>query len=549
VIQKELWQQLLAGIISSAMDAVVTIDSAQRVILFNAAAEKMFEVSAERALGQTMGRFVPRLFSAEYLEKVEKFGAPGVGALEVVKGFRASGSEFPLEASISQAEVAGHRFYTAILRDISERSRAEEALRETGQRFLLAVETAQLGTYERDLLTNEVHLNDICRKILDVSEETPPPDVAPRSAHPEDKERVLAAVARAFDPALREVCAAEFRIRRSDGSVRWVSGRGRVVFDDAVTPPRPRKFLGVLLDVTERKLAEAELLRAKQELTVTNAQLEKRVEERTAKVQEMVAELEHMSYSMIHDMRAPLRAIQSFGGILEQDPQVRQSEEAHDLVIRMQIASRRMDQLLTGALNYGDTMRKPLARGPTNVHRLLSDLLASHPEFKPPQAEVALEGSFPWVEGNEAGLAQCFAELIRNGIKFVRPGTMPQVRVWAEVVQDFQITKDYEQKPASVTTPVGTMRRDERERMRLCFEDNGTGIPEHGRGRIFGMFQRMHGPEYPGAGVGLALVRKLIEQMGGRVGVQSEEGKGSRFWLELPRPSQNPNEKTADTPG
>jgi PAS domain S-box-containing protein len=538
-MQKELWQDLLAGIIETAGDALIVTDSEQRVVLFNLAAETMFLTPSQHALGQPITRFVPQGFLEAHLTTLGK--SPQIGSRKLVKGLRPDGCELPLEASISQTEVAGQKFFTAILRDISERARAEEALRETGQRFLLAVETAQLGTYERDLLTNEVHLNDICREILDVPEGTPPADIAPRSAHPEDKERILAAVARAFDPALPEVCAAEFRIRRADGSIRWVSGRGRVVFDDSATPPLPRKFLGVLLDITDRKLAEAELLRAKHELTAINAELEQRVEERTARLHEMMAELEHMSYSMIHDMRAPLRAIQSFGGILEQDPQVRLSEEAYQLVKKMQVACHRMDTLLTGALNYNAAVRQPLPVGPANVHQLLCDILAAYPEFKPPHADVTIEGRLPWVIGNEAALAQCFAELIRNGIKFVGPGRRPRVKVSAKTISDLEMVAVPGQDPGTIARPARARQTQAAGWVRLSFEDNGTGIPLHGRGRIFEMFQRMHGPEFPGAGVGLALVRKLIQHMGGRVGLDSEEGKGSCFWLELPQAAAKRN--------
>jgi PAS domain S-box-containing protein len=455
-----------------------------------------------------------------------------MATLATVKGLRADGSQFPAEVAISQFGAAGGKFYTAVVRDTSERRRAEEALRENEQRFLLAVETAQLGTYERDLLTNKIRVNEVCREILGVGEEALPPDIAQRSVHPLDKERVLAAVARAFDPEAQEVCAAEFRILRPDGKVRWVAGRGRVVFDDTVTPPRRQKFLGVLLDITERKLAEEEVLRAKQELIRTNAELEQRVRERTVKLQEMLDELDHMSYSMIHDMRAPLRAIHCFGGILEEDLQIR--GEALELVSNMRKAAHRMDQLLTGALDYNKAVRSEMPLAPVNVPHLLGDILASHPEFKRPHAEVSLEGEFPWVIGNEAGLAQCFAELLRNGVKFVEPGKVPRVKVSAKRVASPENTKVHKPNFSPGTGLTETSQEVVHDWVRLYFEDNGIGIPESGKVRIFEMFQRMHGPEYSGTGIGLALVRKVIEHMGGRVGVESEEGKGSRFWLEIP---------------
>jgi PAS domain S-box-containing protein len=540
-IDGELRQRLLDGIIASAMDAIITVDSNRCIVLFNPAAERMFQISASDAVGQTLDRFIPERFRTAHKRKIRQFdkvvgNRSHAGVLQVVKGLRANGAEFPAETSISQMESGGVKYYTVVVRDISQRRRVEEALRETGQRLLLAVETAQLGTYERDLRTNDVHVNDACRHILGVRRGALPPDIAQRSAHPEDKERVLAAVSRAFDPQLREVCAAEFRIVRPDGSVRWVAGRGRVVFDETVMPARPQKFLGVLQDITAAKLAEAKLVSAQEELTRTNAELEARVGDRTARLHEMIGELEHMAYGMIHDMRAPLRAIQSFAEILEQDPASKLSDEARQLLKKMRTASYRMDQLLTGALSYKEAVQKPLPVGPANVLRLLRDLLSAYPEFKPPHAEVTLEGSFPWVTGNEAGLFQCFAELIRNGVKFVEPGKPARIRVWTKEIHHAARARG---GARFANTQSGGLMPPADEWVRLNFEDNGTGIPESGRSRIFDLFQRLHGPEYPGAGVGLALVRKLVEHMGGHVGFESEEGKGSRFWLELPRPSLN----------
>jgi len=229
---EELRPQLLAGIIESATDAIISTDSDRRIVLFNPAAARMFQVSAEEAVGQPLEHFIPEFFDRAHGRNAEEPGCAGgsirrVCAVGVVRGDRAKRREFPLEVSISQTEVEGRQVYTAILRDISERKEAEETLREVGQRLLLAIETAQLGTYERDLTTNEVRLNDVCRMILGLPEGSLPPDIALRAIYPEDEERILASVARAYDPALREVCAADFRIVRPDGTVRWVAGQGR----------------------------------------------------------------------------------------------------------------------------------------------------------------------------------------------------------------------------------------------------------------------------------------------------------------------------------
>ncbi|HWI57438.1 MAG TPA: PAS domain S-box protein [Bacillota bacterium] len=287
------------------------------------------------------------------------------------------------------------------------------------------------------------------------------------------------------------------------------------------------------------------------------AKLEGTVAERTGKLREVVSELEHMSYSIIHDMRAPLRAIQGYAAIIEREDAQRLSPRSQDFFGRLIAATNRMDLLITDALAYNQAVRQELPLGPVNLRELLLEMLASFPELHAAQAEVRLEGDFPQVLGNRAGLIQCFSNLLSNAVKFVPPEVKPLVRIWAEprALTDFSSLSPASgpkgrAAPASVASstgcsvaPDGARTADRRrngpsaagpiQTVRLWIEDNGIGIAPQAQEKIFGMFQRMHGPEYEGTGIGLALVRKVMERMGGRVGVESEPGHGSRFWLEL----------------
>ena len=385
-----------------------------------------------------------------------------------------------------------------ITRDVTERQKAQEAVLESEQRALLAVETAGLGTYERNLRTNEVTLNPVCREILGAHEEHLPWDIARKAVHPEDAERVIAAAARSFDPALREACRAEFRIRRPDGSVRWVSGRGRVLFDDSTQPPKALKFVGVLFDITERKRLESELLKH-------TAQLEQLVRERTVKLEDALGELEHFSYTITHDMRAPLRAMRGFAEVLLAECADCLPPERRDLMQRICDAASRMDHLINDALDYSRVVRIELELQPMDLSAVIGGIVRSYPQFQRPNAEIVIQPGMPFVLANEAGLTQCFSNLIGNAVKFVEPGKVPQVNLSAERRGDY---------------------------VRVWVKDNGIGIRPEYHEKVWQMFQRLN-TTYQGTGIGLALVRKVVERMRGRVGLESDPGQGSAFWVEL----------------
>lgn len=271
------------------------------------------------------------------------------------------------------------------------------------------------------------------------------------------------------------------------------------------TSEEPEAIIEVNADITERKAVEQALRETRDQLVHTNAELERKVEQRTATLRETVGDLEHLSYSIVHDMRAPLRAMRGFAGILLEECVSCLSPVRQDYLRRITEAANRMDRLIEDALDYSQALRRAMPLKPIDTDSLLRGMLRTYPSLQHHHEHIHILGHLPLVLGNEAGLTQCFSNLLNNALKFVAAGQTPEVRVWAE--------------------PNGNL-------IRLCFADHGIGVPPEALTRIFDMFQRAT-KDYDGTGIGLALVRKVTERMGGHVGVDSTLGEGSCFWLEL----------------
>lgn len=284
---------------------------------------------------------------------------------------------------------------------------------------------------------------------------------------------------------------------------------GRIVGAVKIYSEQPRSWTVEQFRMIEWVAAQCALLlechRLRNELRQANAELDATVAQRTAELRELVQDLEHFSYTITHDLRGPLRAMHGFAAMLAQECGEHITPEGKEYLRRIGVAAARMDRLITDALSYSGTVRQELPLEPVDVGALLRGIIESYPNLQAPLAIVTLAGDFPRVLGNEAALTQCCSNLLGNAVKFVEPGRTPHVRVSAERRGDW---------------------------VRIWFEDDGIGIPEGMLTRVFGMFQRLS-KNYEGTGIGLALVKKVVERLGGAVGVESQLGRGSRFWLEL----------------
>ena len=261
--------------------------------------------------------------------------------------------------------------------------------------------------------------------------------------------------------------------------------------------PRVNERLRELADARERIAHHAE-------------DLESLVAERTAELEESVRSLEGVLYHLAHDLRAPLRAMEGFTQLLLEHEYSCFDATGRDYAWRIVSAASLMDHWINDVLAYGRLIQMEVPCAKLDLEAQLGRVLAQMSgEIRIRKARIRVVKPMPRVWANAAVLDQILGNLLANALKFVGPGIPPQVRICARESGD--------------------------GKLRLCVRDKGIGIEEAHQQRIFGMFERLHGTAaYPGTGIGLAIVRKGAERMGGTVGVKSRPGHGSLFWVELP---------------
>ncbi|HEV2394730.1 MAG TPA: MEDS domain-containing protein [Verrucomicrobiae bacterium] len=268
------------------------------------------------------------------------------------------------------------------------------------------------------------------------------------------------------------------------------------------------------------ELAEAE--RGRAQLARLNEALEQRVQERTASLREALRQMEEFSYSISHDLRAPLRAMQGFAKAVQEDYSERLDGRGREFLECIVRSSLRMDRLIQDILSYSRLGRLGPQLCPVALDSFARELVGQFAKLHAPHARITLDRPLLPVLGHESSLSQVLSNLLHNSVKFVASGIAPRVRLWTEL---------------------------RGERVRLWVEDNGIGIKPAHQGRLFRLFVRLHSQEkFEGTGLGLAIVRRSVEKMGGTVGVESDGRTGSRFWIELPAAERGPQCTTHPEP-
>ncbi|MGH7229937.1 MAG: PAS domain S-box protein, partial [Nitrospiraceae bacterium] len=392
------------------------------------------------------------------------------------------------------------REWVGTVTDVNDRRNAEEALRESQAKLIEAQRIGKVGSWEVDLLTNTVQWSEQTYRIFghDPRSFAPAGNGFYNMVHPLDRHAVHAAVEKAR--RTHSSYRIRHRIIRPDGAERVVAERAEVIRNEAGTPVA---MIGTVQDITDRH-------RAEEAVRKLNAELEQRVAERTAELEAAYKELEAFSYSVSHDLRAPLRHIDGYAELLKKQAAAVLDERARRHLTTISESAKQMGLLVDNLLVFSRMGRADMSRTAVDVAQLAKDVMQ---ELRPDMEgrEIVWKvGALPHVQADPAMLKQVVFNLLSNALKYTRVKACAEIEIASDTGSPDEIV--------------------------IFVRDNGVGFDMQYVHKLFGVFQRLHrAEEFEGTGIGLANVRRIIHRHGGRTWAQGAVNQGATFYFSLPR--------------
>ena len=411
---------------------------------------------------------------------------------------RADGTRVPVVVATTSLLGPDQQIAGFVL-DITDLKKAQEALKQSERRLSEAQDMAQLGHWLWDVRTGDVEWSQEVFRIFQLDPQTFTPhieSILDLSPWPEDHERDQELIRRAMED--HEKGTYEQRFLRPDQSIGYYHSTFQGHYDDE---GNLTTIVGTILDTTERKTAELEVL-------ALNAELERRVEIRTAALEASNRELEAFSYSVSHDLRSPLRSIDGFSQILLTEHADQLDAEARRVLGIVVRNARQMGILIDDLLAFSRVARKGLDRRPVDMEHLVRSVAEELRAAEPGRAIALDVGQLCPVSGYQALLRQVWMNLLGNAVKFTGPVAGPQIEVRCERISG---------------------------ECRYSVRDNGVGFDPLYADKLFQPFQRLHPmSEFEGTGIGLAIVSRIVQRHGGRVWAEGRPGAGATFGFSLP---------------
>lgn len=375
--------------------------------------------------------------------------------------------------------------------DVTEQVIARQKIEQAEESARLAIESADLGKYEVNLITDEIKVSDRFNEIWGVDATLERPKYADY-IHPDDREIRLAAHKESFETGNLHY---EVRLVWEDQSVHWIRVKGKVVFDDH---GQPTTLLGVVQDIDDQKLFAEEL--------------QKQVRERTAELHRSNEDLLHFAHVASHDLKEPIRKIKVFGNMLADEYADMLPERGLNHLKKIQSATDRMFAMIDGVLSYStiNSGEQPIEKVDLND---ILDNIENDLEIVIQKKQAVIKRSpLPVVEGASVLIHQLFYNLINNALKFSKADRPPLIAYYHSIIS-----------------------KDGVDYIEITIADNGIGLEQQYAEQIFNAFSRLHGKDqYEGTGLGLALCKKIVERHHGTISATGVRDEGAVFTIMLP---------------
>lgn len=488
-------ERRLRAVFESAVDAIITIDEYGIISGANPATERLFGYQPQEIQGLNVKILMPSPYNEEHDKYLENYRRTGVkkiiGMGREVIARRKDGSTFPIRLAVSETWFDGRRMFTGQVHDITDRKRAEEAIRESEGLLRLAQQVARIGTFEWNIQTDMNRWSPELEALYGLPAGTFGGTLKAweNLIHPADRDIALNQVQQALE---KDGFEGEWRVVWPDGTTHWLVGRGLLFRDET---RQPMRLVGVNIDITDRKLMEEELKNAKEQAVAAN-----------------VAKDRFLA-TLSHELRTPLTPAMMLIAARESDPTL-PADLRDDLgTVRrnLEMEAKLIDDLLD--LNRVVHGKISLKMEPRDLHPAFYKTLdICHGEFqaKALAVRVDLGAGDHMIRGDAVRLQQIFWNLLRNAAKFTPAGGIITIR--------------------SSNPRPGTIR--------LTVSDTGIGIPRENIENLFEAFEQGGASvtqQFGGLGLGLAICKVLVDLHGGRIWAESEgPGKGATFRVELP---------------
>lgn len=476
------------AILESIGDAFLSVDKMGTITYWNQVAAQLFGGTKEERVGSSVWSLIPLTKENITVGKLREAIALGK-VLHYEQYFQYLGKW--LEISIYPSEIG----LSVYLKDVTIRKTSEELIRQSNERFERVSEVTADAIWDWDVRADKLYWGSGFRQLFGIT--CDPKDITyhtwERRVHPDDLEKTLEVVENAIRDVHNTNIYNEYRFRREDGTYAFVTDRGMIIRDPMGSPLR---LVGAISDITERKMYENSL-----------RELNEKLEARARELAISNAELEQFAYVASHDLQEPLRMVSSFLSQLEIKYKNQLDEKANRYIHFAVDGAKRMRQIILDLLEFSRVGRMNDEVGEVSIQSVLEEVCTLQAELIESKQAAVFWGEMPVVLGSKTPLFQIFQNLISNAVKYSKEGVPPEVKI------------------SSIEFPTY---------WEFKVQDNGIGIEADSLDKIFVIFQRLHTKDqYAGTGIGLAIVKKLVENLGGKISVESTPGVGTVFSFTL----------------